>query len=66
MHTVEDFRFCVHSEMIHLTFKRQVFRVQVELEMEASTCRWSGVGRKCRMWSTQKMDGEGQGMEYGV
>jgi hypothetical protein len=41
------------------------FREKVGWGMEASTWRWGGVGRRCGMWSSQRVDG-GQGIEYGV
>jgi hypothetical protein len=28
--------------------------------------RWGGVGMRCGTWSSQRVDGEGWGMEYGV
>jgi hypothetical protein len=58
-HTVEDFWFCVQSEMMHLTFKR----------LEAAGIlgyRWGGewghlcgdrgLGKRCGMWSHHRVD----------
>jgi hypothetical protein len=41
------------------------FRGHVGWGLEASMWRWGGVGRRCGMWSSQKVVGEGRGMEYG-
>jgi hypothetical protein len=57
-HTVENFRVCVHSEMMHLTLKR--------LEAPGSfEVRWGGE----EVWRVEKSEGglgRGAGMEYGV
>jgi hypothetical protein len=67
--TVEDFWVWVHSEMKHLTLKRLEAPESLEV-------RWGGgwgihvqtrrVGRRCGMWSSWRVGGEEQGMEYGV
>ena len=42
------------------------FRGQVWWGVRASKWRLGEVGRRCGMWSSQRLDGEGHGMEYGV
>jgi hypothetical protein len=62
-HTVDDFRVCVHSDMMHLTFKRLETPGSLEV-------RWGGVwghphgerdvGSMCGMQNnSQRVDGEG-------
>jgi hypothetical protein len=58
-HTVEDFRVCIHSEMMHLTLKRTEAPVSLEVRgqvgwgLEASMWR-GGSG----MWSSLRVSGE--------
>jgi hypothetical protein len=60
-HTVEDFRVCVHSEMMHLTLKSLEALGSLEV-------RWAGgwghprgdrAGRRYGMWSSRRVDGRG-------
>jgi hypothetical protein len=62
-HTVEDFWVCVYSEMMHLTLKRLEAPGSLEV-------RWgwgsglplgTGVGRRCGMWNSLRMDRGGVG-----
>jgi hypothetical protein len=49
----DDFRVCVHSEMIYLTLKRLEAPGSLEV-------RWGGgMGRRCGMWSSWNVDGGG-------
>ena len=38
------------------------FKGQVGQGVRASMWRWGGLGRRCEMWSSQRVDLEGQGM----
>jgi hypothetical protein len=60
-HTVEDFRVCVHSEMMHLTLQRLEapgsFRGLVGWAVGAGDILLeTGVGRKYGMWNSWRMD----------
>jgi hypothetical protein len=61
--TVEDFRVCVHSRMMHLTLKRLKAPGSLEVRWggawEISTWR-QGVRRRCGMWSSWRVDGGGR------
>jgi hypothetical protein len=66
-HIVEEFRACVHSEMMHLALKRletpgslEIGRVGVGVG--ALMWRWGGVGRRCGMWNRWRVN-EGAGNE---
>ena len=60
-HTVEDFWLCVHSEMTHLTLKkleapdslgvRWVGGIEIGIHIEMG-----GLGRKCGMWNSWRME----------
>jgi hypothetical protein len=68
-HAVEDFQIYVHSEMMHLTLKRLEAPGSLEVRWGGggiAMWRWGVMGRRCRMWSSWRMEGEGQRMEYGV
>jgi hypothetical protein len=54
-----DFRVCVHSEMMHVTLKRLEAPGYSKMGW-ASMRRQGGVGRKCGMWSIQKVWGGGE------
>jgi hypothetical protein len=61
IHTVEDFSVCAHSEMIHLILERLEATGNLEVrwgrEVGASMWRQGGVGRRCGMWSSWRVDG---------
>jgi hypothetical protein len=68
-HTVEDFRVCAHSEMMHLTLKRLHAPGSLEVRWGVGVgihMKTGRVGKRCGMWSSQRMDGRGQGIDYGV
>jgi hypothetical protein len=54
--------------MMHLTLKRLEAPGSLEVRKGAggaSMWRWVGVGRRCGIWNSLRVDG-GKGMEYGV
>jgi hypothetical protein len=62
MHTVEDYWVCVHSEMMHLTLKRQEAPGSLEVRWGRGWGHPRGdrrVGWRCGMWNSQRVDGVG-------
>jgi hypothetical protein len=63
MHTIEDFRVCVHSEMMHLTLKRLEAPESLDIRWDGG---WGhphedrGLGRRYGMWNSQRVD-QGRG-----
>jgi hypothetical protein len=61
--TVEDFRVCVQSEMMHLTLKRLEAPGSLEVRWGEGWRHPHEDGRRCEMESSQKVDG---GEENGI